>query len=118
MEYKSRTDGNTIILNISGSLDRYTSAPVNTWFEKQISPKPTFVIVNLEGVTHLDSSGLSTLISGLKRLRTDKGDLCLCCMPNQIRILFELTRLNKAFEIYPTEDAAVQAISRKIRANG
>lgn len=112
MEYKVRTIENVTILTVTGSLDRYSSPPLQTWIVGQVSAEPRFMIVNLEGVTHLDSSGLSTLVTGLKRFRSAGGNLHLCCLPNQIRMLFELTRLNLAFEIFPTEEAAIQASLR------
>ena len=112
MEYKVRTLENVTFLNITGSLDRYSSGKVQDWLDRQAASQPGCVIVNMEGVTHLDSSGLSTLVTGLKRFRSAGSNLSLCSLPNQIRILFELTRLHLAFDIYPTETAAIQAFEK------
>jgi len=111
MEFSFRSVGNVDILTISGSLDHKTVAPIRSWFETQISCEPAYLVVNLKGANYLDSVGLATLVAGLNRTRKLKGDLRLCCLPGHIRMLLELTRLYKVFEIYPTEDAAIQAFS-------
>jgi anti-sigma B factor antagonist len=56
------------------------------------------VMVNLERVEFIDSSGLGALISGLKRLGRD-GELKVCCVTARVRSLFELTQLNRIIEI-------------------
>ena len=111
MEYSFRSVGNVDILSISGSLDQKTVAPIRNWFEKQISCEPAYLVVNLKGANYLDSIGLATLVAGKNRAQKFKGDLRLCCLPGHIRMLFELTRLDKVFEILPTEDAAIEAFT-------
>lgn len=111
MEYSIHTTGDVIILTICGSLDRDSSAPIHAWFENQITSVPTCVVINLKEVSYMDSIGLATLVAGLNRARELNGDIWLCCLPHSIRILFELTRMDKIFECYPTEEAAVQTFT-------
>ena len=47
----------------------------------------------------------------MKRARQRDGDLRLCCLQRPVRMIFELTRLDKAFEIFAGEDEAIQAFS-------
>ncbi len=65
--------------------------------------------MNLAGVQFVDSTALATLVQGMKRCRQLKGDLRLCGLQQPVRMIFELTRLDKAFEIFSGEDEAIQA---------
>lgn len=64
------------------------------------------VVIDLSGVSFIDSSGLSSLISLLKRLNTVGGSLRLCGLQEQPRELFQITQLNKLFKIVDTCEEA------------
>jgi anti-anti-sigma factor len=64
----------------------------------------------MSGVSFLDSSGLAALVSGLKAAREAGGTLKLAGVNEQARQVFEITRLDQVFELYPDRDAAVQAL--------
>lgn len=69
------------------------------------------VLVNLEKVDFMDSSGLGTLIALLKRVSERGGDLKICGMSKKVRMVFEITRAYKVFEIVDTVDEGVRACS-------
>lgn len=69
-------------------------------------------VVNLNQVNFMDSTALAALVQGMKRCRQAGGDLHLCCLQQPVRIIFELTRLDKAFDIYETESEALRALGR------
>ena len=56
------------------------------------------VLINLERVEFIDSSGLSALLSGLRRVGRD-GDISVCSLSSKVRSIFELTRLNRVITI-------------------
>ena len=58
------------------------------------------IIVQLEHVRFIDSSGLGALLSGYKNAEAKSGKLALASMQQQVLSMFELTRLNRVFEIY------------------
>jgi anti-sigma B factor antagonist len=62
----------------------------------------------LTNVAFIDSSGLGALISGLKALRANGGDLVLCSMSRQVRTVFEITRLLRVFEVFEGPDPALE----------
>lgn len=68
------------------------------------------LVVNLGKVHFIDSTGIAVLVKGLKRQREQQGEMVLCELQQPVRIIFELTRLNKMFTIYPTERDALQAL--------
>ena len=67
------------------------------------------VVLDLDGVRFVDSSGLGALISCLRLLNGSKGDLRLCSMSTTVRALFELMRMHRVFAIHETREAAVQS---------
>ena len=66
------------------------------------------IIVDLTNVDFIDSSGLGALISALKILRGNGGDLVLCSMSHQVRSVFEITRLLRVFEVFDGPVPAMQ----------
>ncbi len=67
------------------------------------------IVVDLEGVDFLDSTGLGVLVGGLKRLRSHDGDLSLVCTQARILKVFEITGLTSVFSIASTVDEATTA---------
>lgn len=111
MEIKSNSIGNVKILGLSGRFDTHTSPEVNKWMQEATVIPPAQVVVDLSDVSFLDSTALSTLVQGLKRSRELNGDVRLCGLHQSVRMIFELTRLDKAFEIYNDQEDAVQAFN-------
>ena len=109
MEIKKRFSDPVAILEITGRFDAYEIAPVNAWINEQTESGHIYLVCNLEGVNFIDSTALSTLVRGLKHCREKGGNLHLCCLQQPVRVIFELTRLDKAFDIFPLEEEACQA---------
>jgi len=64
------------------------------------------MVIDMEGVSFVDSTGLGSVIAALKMLRSSKGDLRLAAPNQQVRVVLELTTLDRVFAYYPTvEDA-------------
>lgn len=96
------------VLQLKGRFDAHEVEPVNVWLAEQVKAGSTKIIVNLEGVNFIDSTALSTLVRGLKLCREQNGDLHVCMLQQPVRVIFELTRLDKAFDIFPTEEEATR----------
>ncbi|MGF1516348.1 MAG: STAS domain-containing protein [Nodosilinea sp.] len=63
------------------------------------------ILVDLTDITFIDSSGLGTLVVLLKEIRGLNRSLCLCSINDQVRMLFELTSMDRVFEIYEDRQA-------------
>jgi anti-sigma B factor antagonist len=111
VELKARSSNGVKIVELAGRFDTYTAAPVRRWLEENVGEKTAHVVVNLANVHFVDSTALATLVQGMKRCRQFEGDLRLCNLQQPVRMIFELTRLDKAFEILATEEAAVAAFA-------
>ena len=69
------------------------------------------LVVNLQGVSFIDSSGLGALVSALKTLKANggKGDVRLAEVQEPVVALLEIIRLNRVFSTYPSVEKAVQS---------
>ncbi len=109
MQLSSDQSNGVSILRLAGRFDAHETTQVREWFQTN---QPTQVVVNLSGVNFLDSSALSVLVQEMKRRRERGGDLLLAGLLQPVRIIFELTRLDRAFKIVSTEEEAI-ALLRK-----
>ncbi len=67
------------------------------------------VVFDLERLNFVDSSGLGAILSFLRLLNAQGGDLKLCSMSKPVRTLFELVRMHRIFDIYNSKEEAVRA---------
>jgi anti-sigma B factor antagonist len=109
MELKTRHVNNVLVLELEGRFDTQTVQPVRELIRNATSNAPAQLVVNLESVNFVDSTALSALVEGMKRSRQLQGDLRLCNLQQPVRMIFELTRLDRAFEIFTNEEEAIQA---------
>ena len=113
MEVKLRSisENQIDILELSGRFDAYEAPPVKEWLGKVTARPPAQVVINLAEVNFIDSSGLAVLVQGLKHCRQKDGDLHLCGFQKPVRVIFELSRMDKAFRVFSSEEEAVAAFN-------
>jgi anti-sigma B factor antagonist len=83
-------------------------------FKRDVTPvldATTKIVFDLSRLRFVDSSGLGAFISCLRKLNAKGGDVKLCGMSKQVRGVFELVRMHRIFDIYPTKEEAVQAFA-------
>lgn len=97
------------VLAVQGEVDVYTAPRLRERLVELVSQGTQRVVVDLEAVDFLDSTGLGVLVGGLKRLRSHDGDLSLVCTQPRILKVFEITGLTKVFAIHDSVDAATAA---------
>lgn len=99
------------LITLSGPL---TAATVEAFREKfsawqaEEAAVKNFVF-DLSAVDFMDSAGLGSLIAALKRITERGGDMKLACLQKKPRMVFEITRAYKVFEIYDTVEEALRA---------
>ncbi len=111
LDLKVRKEGDHAILEVGGEVDVYTAPKLREKLIELVSDGSYHLVVDLEGVDFLDSTGLGVLVGGLKRLRSHDGELVLVCTKNRILKVFEITGLTKVFSIYDSVDDAVAGSS-------
>lgn len=97
------------VLAVSGEIDVSTAPPLRERLIGLVNDGWTRVVVDLEGVDFLDSTGLGVLVAVLKRLETEGGELRLVCTRSQLLKVFEITGLNLVFSVFDSLDAATAA---------
>ena len=71
----------------------------------------TKIVLDLQGVDYIDSSGLAEVVRAMKRAREAGGDLRLCGLRENVLKIIEMTGLNKAISVYPTREEALASWS-------
>jgi anti-sigma B factor antagonist len=99
--------GDIDVVSISGRLVMADAPEARASFNKLIEAGTRKLVVDLSGITFIDTSGLSVLISAYKLVRAGDGRMVLCGIPTAVRTLLELTRLNEIFELFASTDAAL-----------
>ncbi len=107
MEVKLLEKEGVQVFMVTGEINISTSPELKRQFEKQPSKK---VVVDLEKVTYIDSSGLATLVEILKKTKTQGGSLGLSGLSDKVKSLFEITKLDKLFQVHKTQDEAVTRV--------
>jgi len=106
----TRTQGGHTVLAAGGEIDVYTAPQLRQRLVELVDEGRPQIVVDMEQVEFLDSTGLGVLVGGLKRVRAREGSLRLVCSQERILKIFRITGLEKVFGIHPTVDAAVAAV--------
>jgi anti-sigma B factor antagonist len=104
------------VIALSGEVDLYTAPEFKQQLLEVIGKGGTDVVVDLTDTTFIDSTTLGVLVGGVKRLRPNGGQLSLVCSDRNITKIFEITGLNKVFDIYESRDAAIESIGQGAEA--
>ena len=113
MDLRLRTqerDG-AVIVDVRGEVELH-SAPQLREELHRVCAGDACVVVDLSGVTFIDSTGLGVLIGGLKRAR-ENGSLSLVCPQSRVRRVFEITGLTQVFTFFDELDEAVASCAVK-----
>lgn len=98
-----------VVISLSGDIDLYHNQEVRRALLDVSAREPSRLVVNLDDVTYMDSSGVGTLVEVYRRLRRHGGHLHLCGMNDRVRSVFEVTKLDQFFSIHETEAEALSA---------
>lgn len=94
------------VISVAGEIDVYTAPKLRDQISELVAAGNYDLVLNLEGVEFLDSTGLGVLVGGLKRVRAHDGSLRLVCTQERLLKIFRITGLAKVFAIYDSPDAA------------
>ena len=103
-------EANIVLIRLNGRLDATGSPNLRTALDTKLNQGYRKIIVDLENVSFVDSSGLVALVSGLRAAREKKGDIFLSGIQPQVQAVFRLTLLDRVFPIHPTFDDAKRSL--------
>ncbi|HKM91435.1 MAG TPA: STAS domain-containing protein [Candidatus Acidoferrales bacterium] len=110
MHIATRQQGTSTVVDVQGDIDLYNSPEVRKIILEELKEKKVpRLIVNLSGVRYIDSSGVASLVEGLKVSRTMSSRFMLYGLSPAAREVLELSRLIRVFEVFATEQEALQA---------
>ncbi|MFN3660579.1 MAG: STAS domain-containing protein [Brevinematales bacterium] len=109
MEINRRETGDVVIFDIKGEIDLYNAPEIKEKIKDEINKGKVNIIINLDKVSYIDSSGIGVLISSLSNLKKVGGTMKLINVYASVRKVFELTKLTSFFEIYDSEADALAA---------
>ena len=108
MEISTRKIDKTIIFDLSGDMDLGNSPAVRKALLREVRENRTpRIVMNLSKVRYIDSSGVASLVEGLKASRDSGSRLILIGLSTSAREVLQLSRLLKIFEIYDNEEEAL-----------
>lgn len=91
-------------LVVKGEIDVYTSPSLKEKILELIEKGNKSLIINLQDVSYIDSTGLGVLIGGLRRCKEKNGDVYLIYSNPRLKRIFEITGLNNSFKIAQDEE--------------
>ena len=109
----TREEGGHTIVEVGGEIDVYSAPTLRDRLNALVADGHHDLIVDMQGVEFLDSTGLGVLVGGLKRVRTHNGSLQLVCSQERVLKVFRITGLTKVFAIHDTVE---QALANDTRA--
>lgn len=112
MKVTKTVEDGVLVFSLDGRFDAYRAQGLRDELLDAIEHESSRVVVDLTRVSLVDSVGVSALVTGMKRAREKAGDLRLVGMPPSVSIIFQLTRLDRAFETLPSVEAAVASYER------
>lgn len=97
------------VLALEGEIDLHVSPAIAASLSNMIEKKPKKLVVDLSGVTYVDSSGLAVLIEAMQKVGEQGSEFALSGLQESVRTIFEIARLDQVFRIFPNADAALAA---------
>lgn len=104
--------GTTVLIEVKEErLDAHNSSELKTQMLSLFDEGKNNLVIDLQDVRFVDSSGLGSLVSGFKNASARNGTLKLSGLQPQVKSMFELTRLHRVFEIFPGSEEALASFS-------
>jgi anti-sigma B factor antagonist len=94
------------IIDLAGDVDLHHSPALHAALVDVANDRPQKLMLNLQQVPYMDSSGLGTLVEVFRRVNAYKGKMVLFGLNSKVRSVFEITKLDRFFTICETEDQA------------
>jgi len=107
LSLETREVGSRTIVSVGGEIDVYTAPKLRDQISELVADDRHDLLIDLEGVDFLDSTGLGVLVGGLKKVRAQDGSMELICSQDRLLKIFRITGLAKVFTIHDSQAAAL-----------
>lgn len=109
MEIKTSENNNIVTATIIGKIDLYNAKEINEVFDKFIGDGKLQIIVNLEEVPFMDSSGFVGFVTWTKKFQQLGGNLKILNVTGFVKKVIEQNSMRAVLQIYDSEEAAIQS---------
>lgn len=107
LNVSAQTRDGAIIVAPTGDIDLTGSPTLRNELRKFAAQRPVRMVVDLSGVSYMDSSGVATLVEAMQMTRRSNTKLVLCGMQDRVKSIFEIARLDSVFTITPDLESAM-----------
>ena len=107
-----------VIVTVAGEVDVYTAPQLRSALEERVAAGQNKIVVDLQGVAFIDSTGLGVLVGQLKALRKVEGSLRIVCSDERILRLLAITGLDQILPLHDSVDDALTAVDNGLADPG
>jgi anti-sigma B factor antagonist len=112
MEIGEKKAGSVDILYLTGRLDAYAANDVEKKINTVTEKNPVCVVVSMEKLEYISSSGLRVLLAALKKARKQQGDIRLSCLQPYVKEVFDVAGFSQLFKMFEKEDEAISSFGK------
>jgi len=108
-EFKTaiKEQGNVSIINLAGFLDAHTASSLESEFTKLIDSNRFRIVVDFKDLAYISSAGLGVFMAYIEKIRDNNGDIKLAGMSDKVYNIFDLLGFPLLYEIFKSEEEAV-----------
>lgn len=105
---KNEIKEGVLVISLEGNLlGEHSNAPVMELIKQAVEAGNKKVLFNLADMKFINSTGLGMLLTAVSKTRNAGGELALCCLPEQMRKLLQMTKLESVFVVHADEASAL-----------
>lgn len=103
--------GRWSVMRVTGEIDMATAPRLRQHVQSVVAArKPAGLVLDLERVEFVDSTGLGVMVGAARRMRMIDGGFAIVCSQSHLRELFRITRLDEVFDLYDSLEAALASV--------
>lgn len=102
--------GRWAVMRVTGEIDMATAPRLRQHVLTVTTRKPAGLVLDLDRVDFIDSTGLGVMVGAAKRMRMIEGGFRIVCSQNHLNDLFKITRLNEVFDLYESLEDALSSV--------
>ncbi len=105
--YETQDGRQVVVMTPTGRLDITTAWQFRLRLQECISNVSSHIVINLGQVNFIDSSGLTSLVAGMRDADKVQGSFRLCSVHPEAKLVFEVTMMDSVFDIFDTQEEAL-----------
>ncbi len=102
-EAQRRTSGDLVVLDLRGEVDGQADEALNAAYDEAIAPNPKRVLLNFEGVSYINSTGIALIVGLLAEARRSDRAILACGLTEHYKEIFEITRISDFITVVENE---------------